>query len=98
MQEERAAVEIVLRGIGSLLEWTDSANPSRATLEQARRFTQESRNESLTCPERSALLRVASTHLKAADMEQRDRAVSEMLALTRFAMTAALFEIGPGSR
>jgi hypothetical protein len=92
---ETSAGEILVRGLKALLACSDRESPVGRRLEEVLLFTTESQSGERTVQERCALLRSAAAVLETIHPAEPTRAENELMAITRLALTAAMFESPP---
>jgi hypothetical protein len=90
--EDTRSIEVLLRGLRSVLRVMSADNRNRGSLQEALSLTEQTVNERLPAQERAALLRVALIHLRHADCDGESALERELLAAIRRAMTTVLFE------
>jgi hypothetical protein len=90
--DDARSLEILLHSLRTVLLLVSREDPNRASVVEALHFAELTRNSLLPAVERAALLRTALEHLRHANMRSDTLAADELLAATRRAMTAALFD------
>jgi hypothetical protein len=90
--EDTPAVEILTRGLHTVLATMSNQNPNRIILEETLRYTAQSQQKNLVPTERTALIRLAAAHMRHADTLSDSAIENAALAIAKRAMTAALFE------
>jgi hypothetical protein len=90
--ENTRSLEVLLRGLRSILGVMSARNPNRGSLQEALFLTEQTVNERLPAHERAALLRIALIHLRHADCDGESALERELLAAIRRTMTTVLFE------
>jgi hypothetical protein len=87
---------ILLHGLRTVLLLMQPGNPNRYHLGEALRHAEKSRNRALLARESAAELRIAAAHLRRCEMADERSVENEVLAATRRAMTAVLFQCTSG--
>ncbi len=98
MEEEVPALESLLRALRGALWVLETGSPDRISLHHALRYAEETFQGPPDSPKRAVLLRRSASYLRQADSAGENTLESEVLAVTRSAMTAALFEISGSDR
>jgi hypothetical protein len=91
--EDLSALGGLLRALRGALSVLETENVDRISLHNALRYAEQTQQRpEMDSPKRAALLRRSASYLRQADSLGRNTVESEVLAATRWAMTAALFE------
>jgi hypothetical protein len=90
--DDTRSLETLLRSLRAVLLLVHRQVPNRASVEEALRFVELTLNRTISHAQRADLLRTALEHLRHANMASASQAENELLAATRRAMTAALFD------